>query len=349
MPIENLTPFGAVCMPFINLTNQDTVLVVVAGCFRMPAPGSLATDAPLALSAEQPLVPLGDSYVGEPGRSSLRWEGQAGCERAGTDIYLHGNACAASGTTVRQIPISVRVGHCERQAMVFGDRTWQRGLWGLRPSDPVPFARMPLLYERCFGGQLARATREDAAAADRNPVGCGLYENDADAVGRPLPNLEDPTALIRSPADRPLLQGFGPVARGWMPRRSFAGSYDATWVAERAPLWPTDVDPRFLSAAAPGLFASPHLQGGEEVVLTGLHPSGTVRFRLPYWPLVAKFRFVHRTERRRLRLDAILLEPDDLAVTLIWRTSVSASPSMLQLSQSIVRVLQPGEQSPDHE
>lgn len=336
-------------MPYMNLANEDTVLVVVAGCFRMPAPGELLADVALVLNAEQPPVPLGDSYVGEPGRSSLRWEGQAGCVRAGTDIYLQGHACAPSGQTVRQLPISVRVGPYERHAMVFGDRVWQRGLFSLRPSDPVPFATMPLLYERCFGGQLARATGEDAAAVDRNPLGCGLYASGTDVVGQPLPNLEDPTALIRSPSDRPLPQGFGPVARGWMPRRAFAGSYDATWVAERAPLWPTDVDPRFLSAAAPGLFASPHLQGTEEVVLTGLHPSGAIRFRLPYWPLVAKFRFAHRIERRRLRLEAIFLEPDELAVTLIWRTSVSASPSMLQLRQSVVRVLQSGEQSAGYE
>lgn len=207
---------------------------------------------------------------------------------------------------------------------------------------------MPLLYERCFGGQPARATGQDAAAADRNPLGQGLYQSDADALGLPLPNLEDPAALIRNPQDRPYPQGFGPVARGWMPRRAFAGSYDEAWATERAPLWPADVDARFLSAAAPGLFARPHLQGGEEVMLTGMHPCGTIQFRLPRWPLVAKFRFNRRAERYRLPLEAVLLEPDELMVTLIWRISVPVRPNMLQLRQSVVRVLEPWEQSPAH-
>lgn len=120
-------------------------------------------------------------------------------------------------------------------------------------------------------------------------------------------------------------------------------------MAKRAPLWPADVDPRFLSAAAPGLFASPHLQGNENVVLTGLHPLGTIQFRLPHWRLAAKFRFAHHTERRRLLLDAVFLAPDQLRVTLIWRTSVPARPSMLNLRQCILRVLEPWEQSPAHE
>lgn len=336
-------------MPFMDLTNADIALIIVSGRFHMLAPEQQASLEPLTPTAQQPPVPIGDSYVGQPGLSSLRWEGQAGCTRAGTDIYLHGHACAPQGQTVRQLSARVRVGVYERHAMIFGDRYWQRGFLGLRPSEPVPFARMPLLYEKCFGGQLAQATAQDAAAADRNPLGQGLYGSDADALGQPLPNLEDPAALIRVPQDRPLPQGFGPVARGWMPRRAFAGTYDETWATERAPLWPADVDPRFLSAAAPGLFASPHLQGGEEVRLTGLHPGGTIQFRLPCWPLVAKLRFARRVERYRLRLETVLLEPDELMVTLIWRLSVAVRPNMLQLSQSVVRVLEPWEQSPADE
>lgn len=330
----------------MSLTNEDIALIVVAGRFRMPAPGQPATSEQLALDHEQLPVPLGDTYVGTPGLSSLRWEGQAGCVRSGTDIYLHGYACAPFGQAVRQLSISVQIGPCERHAVIFGDRTWQRGLWGLRPSEPSPFERMPLTYERCFGGRLEQANGQDAVATELNPVGTGLSLRDADVAGRPLPNLEDPAALIRNPTDRPRPQGFGPVARGWMPRRAFAGTYDETWIAKNAPLWPADVDPRFLSAAAPGLFAKPHLQGGEQVTLTGMHPLGTIQFRLPYWPLVAKFHFANRTERRRLRLEAVMLEPAELITTLIWRCSVPARPSLLYLRQSIVRVMEPWEQSP---
>lgn len=122
LAIENLTPFAAVCMPFMDLTNADIALIIVSGRFHMPAPGQPAPLEPLMPTAKQPPVPLGDSYVGQPGMSSLRWEGQAGCSRAGTDIYLHGHACAPQGHTVRRLPAMVRVGAYERHAMVFGDR-----------------------------------------------------------------------------------------------------------------------------------------------------------------------------------------------------------------------------------
>lgn len=77
----------------MNLANEDIVLLVVAGCFAMPAPGTSAFDEPLVLLSEQPPVPLADSYVGHPGQSSLRWEGQAGCLRTGTDRWPNAPPC----------------------------------------------------------------------------------------------------------------------------------------------------------------------------------------------------------------------------------------------------------------
>ena len=306
MNLENLTPFSAVCLPFMDLHNQDIALVIVAGRFCIPAPGQPADDV-LPVHPQQQLVPIADTYVGAPGRSSLYWPGQASCQGPGTDIYLHGHACAPTGRQVSELPIAVRVGAYERQALVFGDRTWRRGILRLLPSEPEPFTRMPLVYERSFGGWLEQATGRTAQAAEHNPVGRGLYADAGEAAGQPLPNLEDPRALIRSPEDRPLPQGFGPLARHWLPRRTFCGHYDEAWLATQAPLWPDDVDSRFFSAAAPGLCATPALQGGEQVALTGMNPAGPLRFLLPRWPLVAKFHFRHGIARRPLRLDAVML------------------------------------------
>src|SRR5690606_38594533 len=129
----------------------------------------------------------------------------------------------------------------------------------------------------------------------------------------------------------------------WMPRRALGGTYDDTWVRERAPLWPADVDRRFLSAAAPGLFASPHLEGGEDVDLVGVDADGPIRFRLPRRRLVAKLCFRARVERIRLRVEAVMLERDARAVTLIWRASASAHPGMHALEACVVRELEPWE------
>lgn len=344
MNIDNLTPFSAECLPFMNAANEDTVLVVVAGRFALPNPADGFHEGELLVHPDQRPVPLCDVYTGQPGRSSLYWEGQASCARPGTDIYLHGHAQAPRGVPVTDLDISIRVGQMERRAQVFGDRVWRRGLWGLRPSEPTPFVQMPLCYERCLGGWFPQASTRDATAIERNPVGCGLYASAREAEGQPLPNLEDPQALIRSPEDRPLPQGFGPLARGWMPRRRFSGRFDSKWQAEQAPLWPTDTDAQFFSAAAPGMFCTPHLVGGEEVSLLGLHSEGPLRFRLPSYMLVSKLRFAGYTLRQLLRLEAIMFELHQSSLTMIWRANLPLRQSLLALRACIVRVVAQWEQ-----
>ena len=317
-------------------------MVVVAARYNMPRPGFLVPEN-LAASDEQIPVPLGDVYNGEPGKSSLKWEGQGVCTRPGTDVYVSGHAWAPRGKKVGQVPVSVRVGTCQRIAVVFGDRRWNYGLIGRRFSAPVPFEKIPLIYERCFGGFIEGTRGKKAEAIDRNPVGRGIYTQPKDQL---LPNIEDPNHLISGPKQMPLPQGFGPIARGWTPRRSLAGTYDQTWINRRAPLWPLDLDPRFFLAASPGLYAVPYLRGGEEVTLIGVHPDGPIRFRLPQPRLVAKFRLVDRVERHAPVIDAVMLEPDSLNVTLILRTSVVACPTMLAVQTTSLRLLEDWEELP---
>lgn len=329
-------------MPSMSLDDEELAMIVVAASHDMPTPAARSPE-PLAVSDEQAPIPLGDEYNGEPGASSLRWEGQGVCTRPGTDIYVSGHAWAPRGKPVGQVSVGVRVGPCQRTAIVFGERFWSVGLSGRVPTKPQPFERIPLLYERCFGGTVEGARGKTAVAVDHNPVGRGLHD---DPEQHPLPNIENPAELLSSPSDRPLPHGFGPVARGWLPRRSLAGTYSSTWVDTRAPLWPPDLDPRFFLAASPGLQAQPYLQGGEPVSLVGLHPDGPIGFELPSLRLVAKFYLADRVERRSLVLDAIMLEPDEAKVTSIWRASVIARPTMLAVEHATLRLLEPWEQAP---
>lgn len=326
----------------MSLDDDDLAMVVVAARHDMPVPGRSSTD-PCPISAEQLPVPVGDEYNGEPGASSLKWEGQGGSTRPGTDVYVSGHGWAPGGRPTSRISVGARVGSCQRSAVVFGERFWKQGLSGTVPSSPYPFERIPLLYERCFGGSVDGARGRTATIIDHNPVGRGIHP---DPGQHPLPNIEDPHQLITSPADRPMPQGFGPVARGWLPRRAFAGSYTQTWVDTRAPLWPPDLDPRFFLAASAGLQAVPHLRGGEPVVLVGMHPDGPIRFALPKLHMVAKFDLGDRVLRRMLVLDAVMLEPEELCVTTIWRASAVVRPTMLAVQSTSLRVLEPWEQPP---
>ena len=340
MPVlENLTPFAAT--DFLSLTKEgeECLVLVVAGSFVMPAAGRPSA-APLALCDEQPVPPKADTYWGEPEKSSLRYESPSAYTRPATDVLLHGRAWASRGRKVTRTQVTVRAGPLEKRALVSGTRVWYRGLVGLSASDPLPFESMPLQYEYSFGG--TSASRHEA----RNPVGRGFHESAKEAVDKPLPSIEEPEALVRGWADRPPPCGFGPVARHWQPRLGWAGTYDAAWVEKRAPLWPLDFDERFFQTAPEGLRASPHLRGGEPVVLEGVSPDGPIAFPLPSFRLLARCTFARRLEKRRMTLDTVLLEPEERRLVLSWRATFPAHRELATHEVSSVRLLEPWEDAP---
>lgn len=337
--LENLTRFAATCIPSLSRADEALTLVIVSGRFALPRVGALASGP--AIIDDQGEVRLADEYAGGPAAIELIHEGQSTYTRPGTDIYLHGRAWAAGGKPTLQSAIDLRVGPVHKSAAVVGDRVWQRSFGGMSSSRPIPFTEIPLSYTRCFGGAPVDPSRADADVGEHNPVGCGLYRSDREAVEQPLPNFEDPRAPVRSLGDRPTPCGFGPVARHWRPRRTFAGTYDRAWQAERMPLWPADLDERFFCAAAPGLCARPHLQGGETVRIAGMDPDGAREFSLPRVRLEARFEVGSSSVRRRLVLDAISFELEASSFVMTWRAHIAADP--LTISSVVVRTLLPGE------
>lgn len=343
--LENLTRFQAVDLPSVNKEGEELLVICVAGRFDLPPAGRPSNEPPQPSEEQHPPV-MEDVYWGEPGASSLRYEGQTAYTRPGTDIYVLGQAWAPRGKPVPEMLAAVKVGHCQKGVRVFGTRVWYRGALGLKASAPRPFESMPLRYERAFGGVAETTGKELPAYEPRNPVGMGLYGSPKEAIEQPLPNLEDPFHLLSSPTDRPAPAGFGPVARSWQPRLGLAGTFDEAWTEQRAPLWPHDFDLRFFNAAPPGLIASPGLQGGEPVVLAGLAPDGQFTFPLPRYRLMVKSIFRNRVDRRTLLLDAVQFEPDELSLTLIWRAAIPAHRELAQHEYSLIRELEHWEKLP---
>lgn len=340
--LVNLTPFAATCLPSMSRDDEQLTLLVVSGRFVLPPAGVRTVAAP-ALALEQGEVPLADEHTAVPEASSLRREGQAVYTRPGTDVYLVGHAWAPGGRPATRSVVALGVGPCQKGAVVFGDRVWSQGMT-VGPGRPQPFTKLPLLYERCFGGAIERATGALALASEHNPVGRGLFANERDAVGQLMPNFEDPTALLDSPSQRPRPCGFGPVARHWRPRRDFAGTYDQLWMDSRLPLWPKDMDERFFLAAAPGLQARPHLRGGEAVRVVGMHPDGDFVLALPRLRLRARFEQGKGSVRRPLVLDAVEIDTDAGTLTMTWRASLVSDP--LAVSAVVVRTLDDWEAEP---
>jgi hypothetical protein len=112
----------------------------------------------------QPEVELAGTWHGEPGASTPRDPPTSPVPKAGCDVILRGHALRER--------VEVQVGPVGTVIRVHGNRTWQRRWIGWQPSEPAPWERIPLLWERCVGGTA-------------NPLGCGPR---ADGVA--LPNLE---------------------------------------------------------------------------------------------------------------------------------------------------------------
>ncbi|PRP97429.1 hypothetical protein ENSA5_34210 [Enhygromyxa salina] len=342
-PIENLSPYGFAFLPNVDRDGEEIVVVAAAAHFALPPAGRRHL-GPLAPCEDQAPPHFDDVYWGDPTTTSLRYEGQSAYTRPGTDIYLNGSAHAPGGRAVAEVAVELAVGSCRARARVFGDRVWVNTAGALRVSPPVPFVRMPLVWERAFGGGSVDAGEH--GYEPRNPIGVGVYASARAASDAPLPNIEHPAALISELWSRPPPVGFGPIGRHWRPRVAFAGTYDESWVRNRAPLWPDDFDERFFLAAAPGLSAIPHLRGGEPVIMSGVDPGGGLGFRLPTVRLSCKSVFKRRVERVGMRLDAVILEPDEGSLTLILRATVALGRGG-DHNYTVVRALEDWEAMPE--
>jgi hypothetical protein len=331
MNLFNLTGYGAVSLPSMGRDGQDLVVAVTAARFQLPHPSD-PPEQPLQPAEEQLDPSLADEYCGPPGKSGLRTEGQTAFTRPATDIIVAGHARALHDEQVTRLNVRISVGNCMQQALIVGDRIWDAGM-----SSARPFIAMPLVWERAFGGSVFDTEGELVANEPRNPVGRGFLLEDVPADGAFMPNVEDPRDLFKGPPHRPEPMGFGPVARWWQPRAAHAGTYDDAWVRGRAPIWPADFNLRFFNASPVALQATPHLQGGEPVVLEGLHRDGTLRFNLPALHMLARFRFNGRDAYRNLVMDAVIIEPDTGHLTLIHRATVPAIPDIGAHRETAVR------------
>ncbi|HZN60893.1 MAG TPA: DUF2169 domain-containing protein [Planctomycetota bacterium] len=330
--VDNQTPFAVERGWTTGLDGRDLWIVVVKGTFLLKPDGA-TEPAPKQLPPN-----LAPRHRGEPDKTSLLLDTDFVLSKPNTDVLLEGHAWAPGGREAPQVDLMMKVGPIKRIASVFGDRTWKPGTFGMKLDEPKPFAKMPLTWERAFGGTDKIA--ENPKLHDwepRNPVGRGFAVRPEYLQGQLAPNLEDPTDLIKSPKQRPKPMGFGPVDRVWMPRRLHAGTFDEKWEKERQPLYPKDFDVRFNQCAPEDQQAKGYLKGGEPVELFNVSASGALRFRLPSVELGLQTRIGDDTIDHRAVLYTVILEPDIPRVALVWHTSVPChGPKKLKLRETKV-------------
>jgi hypothetical protein len=319
---ENKTPYAADRNFTVDREGRTLWLVAVKGSYLIKPDGS-AVPAPEQVPVRPELKHRGDALA-----TSLLYESDLTFPKAGTDVLLEGHAYAPGGRDATQVDVMMQVGRIKKIARVWGDRAWTPGLLGLKLSDPLPFRKMPLTWERAYGGTDQISDNQKLHDWEpRNPVGTGFGTQSEHVVGRKAPNVEDPAHLISSWKDRPRPMGFGPVARHWLPRRKHAGTYDEKWEKERLPLPPKDFDEKFNQCAPEDQQAAGFLRGGEAVELFNLSASGYLKFTLPRPALRFETRMGAERIEHEASLYTVILEPDVPRVILLWLTSLPVLPS----------------------
>lgn len=187
-----------------------------------------------------------------------------GVSKLTCEFLVHGHAYPPKDSP-NACAVRVRLGAREKTLLVFGDRYWN----GASASVPRPFDKMPLTWDRAYGG-------EDLSA---NPLGKGRAA--VDGV-RWLPNLELPSQRILRPDQAVAPAGFGLLDVMHPQRVQYRGTYDGSYLKEHSPGFAPDLDWRYFNLAPADQWLDQPLRGDEAFALDNLHPTQAhIEGRLP--------------------------------------------------------------------
>jgi hypothetical protein len=324
LQLHNETPFKATIAVLPDRFGIDTLYVIVKG--------TVTLRPTLSLAEEQVVPTLADEYYGDPASSSLKYGSEMHIGKAGTDVLLIGSACPPDKRPLTRMQVGMSVGDQRKVVLVTGDRVWRDG----RPSHPQPFEQMPLTWERAFGGLHQHGER--VLAEERNPVGCGFAgrRSKSEMEGLAVPNVEDFEAPLQELGQVSAPACFAPIAPAWLPRRSYAGTYDDQWQRTRAPFLPDDFDPRFFQSAVPEFAFDRYLQPGEPVQVVGVMPDGPIAFTIPPSHLSIEVTIAGSTQTSPANLETLSIEPDENRACFTWRASVPCDRKALKVEKIVV-------------
>ena len=176
-----------------------------------------------------------------------------GIKKLTSEFLVHGYAYPRERPSA--VTVRARLGTCEKTLLVFGDRYWT----ATGAVEPMPFERMPLTWDRAYGGE----------GYAPNPVGRGRAEIDG---RRWLPNLELPGSRLLAPGGIVTPAGFGMLDIMHPQRTRYRGTYDEAWMKEHAPGFAPDLDWKHFNLASSDQWLSSPLEGDESFALENLHP-----------------------------------------------------------------------------
>lgn len=306
----NNTSFPAQAVPSLDAKARDVVIVVTKATFEVGKDGALAP-------AREPVaIRMNDvAYNPDSATTSLRYPTDLCVEKGGTDVVVVGEAFSPRPAASVDVAIQAR----DRTAVlrVHGRRFFLPSPMGLSISPATPFERMPVVFEKAYGG----VTEDFTVIEPRNWAGVGVAKRAKDLEGKPAPQIEHPSKPHCTGLDRHPPVGCGAIMTHWSPRRELAGTFDDLWRMTRMPALPIDFDIRFNNVAHPSLIFHPFLQPGEVVSVLGMSEE-LVRFAIPNLGLVVRARTDHvGTQQVALQVDTILIEPGLRRVELTARAA----------------------------
>lgn len=345
MELVNETKFAAGWTSGFARDGRELLIVAVKGTFTFDE-----ADEETRVAEEQAALTEFDTFTGEPGLSAVLTEVDYAHHKPACDVLLNGSAHAPQERPSPKVTVSLQVGDMKKSFDVVGDREWDAaGFLGYRVTPSKPFTRMPITYDRAFGGaDKDPADPAKVATYGKNPVGVGYYPvaNEKDLVGRALPNTEESgrPATARNGSYEPM--SFGPLGRNFASRYPLAGTYDQAWLDSKAPFWPDNFDYAYFQAT-PRDQQIPYPHGGEEVVLRNLTPRGHAAWRLP--AVSMPFAIVRRNKEPEVRdgvVDTLAIESDAGRFSMTWRMVVPLKRDCFEIAQIIagrasVRSLRP--------
>ncbi|MCP4349976.1 MAG: DUF2169 domain-containing protein [Desulfobacterales bacterium] len=319
-----------------NEKGVDSAIVVIKTTFNI-------LHDKISVSKNQLPIVKADEYWSNPANSSLKYASEMTLPKPATDIVMIGHAHSPNGKPIYAGYVSLKVGKYTKTLSVFGDRYWKRSFSVYSITDPEPFVKLPLTYEKAFGGVDTHLFDKSKIEYEhRNPVGCGfkVKKGEKEIEGLKLPNIENPGNLINNWKDRPVPTSFGYIAPSWEPRSRFVGTYDEAWQKNRAPYLPEDFDPRFFNCAHPDLITDGYLQGGEDVVIKNASPKGIIKFNLPKIGFEIAFYIDGKEKVGYPNLDTLILEPDDDRFSMIWRVIEECDKKALKIQIIDIRCIE---------
>lgn len=326
--LDNQTRFVADRTVVVDKTGERHLAVVIKGTFDIKPNGTTE------FAENQVEVKIGPEYRHGDGDSSLLYEQELIAGKPGTDVYVNASAYAPKGVPTTAVEASLQTPFGFSTVLVTGDRKWERNLVGLvEPSAPQPFATMPIIYERAFGGYDRHDPDVSKHRMDpKNPVGTGFFTSASHKLGQAMPNIQW-GGQSRAPGPA----GFGAVCSYWEPRIKYQGTYDAKWLEQQKPLLPVDFDPWWFMCAPVAQQSRTYLRGGESFGLTNMTPNGVLTFQLPKFAFRLTT-FIGRTEHEHVaKVNTVIIEPDFPRVLVLWHSTLSCHHDIDDIDRMRIR------------